>query len=144
MRRKSLVLVTALGLGLGVAVAAPAQAAQSVQLTTRTSSTNGYANLNASLAFTDQGRGINLSGSVTDRCPADGNGAYATITVTFVDGGFQSYFPKDANGCGPAGSGTDFHYATGFNNRIAKVGFLLQERDGGTVVRSVSTVVYNS
>ena len=144
MRTKSLALVTALGLGLGFAVATPAQAATTVQLTTRTSATNGYANLGASLAFTDQGRGINLSGSVADRCPADGNGAYATITVTFVDGGFRSYFPKDTNGCGAAGSGTDFHYDTNFNNRIAKVGFLLQERDSGTVIRSVSKVVYNS
>ena len=144
MRKKSLALVTALGLGLGFAVAGPAQAAETIQLTTRTSSTNGYANLGATLTFTDAGRGIILSGSVADRCPADGNGAYATITVTFVDGGFRSYFPKDTNGCGALGSGTDFHYDTDYNKRIAKVGFLLQERDNGSVKQSVSKVVYNS
>src|SRR5690349_2869657 len=103
MRKKSLALVTALGLGLALGAAAPAQAATSVQLTTRTSSTNGYANLNASLGFTDAGRGINLSGTITDRCPADGNGAYAIITVHFVGGGWQTYTPQDANGCGGAG-----------------------------------------
>src|SRR4051812_30337233 len=91
VRKKSLALAAALGLGLGLVVATPAQAAQTVQLTTKTSSSNGYANLNATLAFTDQGRGIDLRGSITDRCPADGNGAYSIITVRFVDGGFQSY-----------------------------------------------------
>jgi hypothetical protein len=144
MRTKPLALTAALGLGLALAVAAPAQAAESVQLTTRTSSTNGYANLGASLAFTDQGRGINLSGSIADRCPADGNGAYAIITVRFVGGGFQTYTPQDANGCGGPGSGNDFHHVTDFNVRITSVSFLLQERDNGSVVRSVSTVVYNS
>jgi|GEM_PF-1356850 len=144
MRTKSLTLATALGLGLVLAGTTPAQAAQSVQLTTRTSSTNGYANLNASLAFTDQGRGINLSGTVTDRCPADGNGAYAIITVRFVGGGFQTYTPQDANGCGGAGSGNAFHHDTDFNVRITSVSFLLQERDNGQVIRSTSATVYNS
>ena len=143
MRKKSLALTAALGLGLAVVAAAPAQAAQSVQLTTKTSSTNGYANLNASLAFTDQGRGIDLSGTITDRCPADGNGAYAIITVRFVDGGWQTYTPEDANGCGGAGSGNSFRRDTDFNIRIASVSFLLQERDNGSVIRSVSKVVYN-
>jgi hypothetical protein len=143
MRKKSLALVTALGLGLAFGAAAPAQAATSVQLTTKTSSTNGYANLNASLGFTDAGRGINLSGTVTDRCPADGNGAYAIITVHFVGGGWQTYTPQDANGCGGAGSGNSFRHVTDFNVRITSVSFLLQERDEGQVIRSTSTTVYN-
>jgi len=141
MARRNALTLAAATAALTLAAAAPAQAAPiSIGLSTKTSDSDGFAYLSANLSFTDGGRGIDLTGKVTDRCPADSHGAYAIITVHLSGGGFRTWTPQDANGCG---GGTPFDHDVNFNVHVKDVSFLLQERDNGTVIRSTSRVVTN-
>lgn len=124
---------------LGVTSALPAEAAQDFSLDT-TSRSIGDGSVHARGAITYTGAySFSVSSTVWDSCPGDGDGAYLTYNVDFMDGTGWGYpaadaFNRDTNGCD---NGKISNTITrSFSKRVKRVQFVVREADGGVTKES--------
>jgi hypothetical protein len=119
---------------LAATAALPAQAAQSFSLDTPQRSINdGSTHGTGSITFVNRYE-FKISSTVWDSCPPDGDGAYLTLNVEFMDGSGYGYpaadaFNRDSNGCD---NGRISNTVTrSFAKRVKRVQIVLREADNG-------------